>query len=93
MAAHGTDDVHRLRSDRVTWREVDSEIIVLDRASASYFAVNDSAARLWRMLVDGATKSRLVAELVDAYGIDEAQATSDADAFLDMCRESDLLEP
>jgi hypothetical protein len=93
MAAHGTDEVHRLRTDRVTWREVDGEIIVLDRPSASYFAINDSAARLWRMLVDGATTRRLVSELVDSYGIEEAQASSDADAFLTMCRESDLLEP
>lgn len=84
--------VLRLRPDRVTWREVDGEIIVLDQASATYFSVNRSAVLLWHRLADGATREQLIDQLVTHYEIDAPRAAADVDAFLALCRESDLLE-
>jgi hypothetical protein len=92
VAANELHTVLRLRRDRVTWREVDGEIIVLDQAAATYFSVNESAVHLWRKLAEGATRAQLIDELVTHYEVDEPRAAADVDAFLVVCRESGLLD-
>jgi hypothetical protein len=46
---------------------------------------------LWKCLVDGASKSQLITKLVELYGIDKAQATTDVGAFIDRLTDLDLL--
>jgi hypothetical protein len=72
----------RLRRTEVAWRDVDGEVVALDERAAVYLAANPAGALLWRALAAGATRDELVAELVDAYGIDAARARADTDAFL-----------
>ena len=92
MTSNEADDALHLRKDRVTWREVDGEVIVLDLASATYFAVNPSAARLWLALSRGTTRAALIDDLVTTYEIDAPVAAKDVDTFLTSCRANDLLE-
>ncbi len=40
----------RLRTDDLEWREIDSDIVVLDGRDATYLTLNGSGALLWRML-------------------------------------------
>lgn len=81
----------RLRSDDLDWREIDDEIVALDRRDATYIAVNGAGALLWRSLASDATRQELVSALVEAYGIDEARAGADIDSFLDALAERGLL--
>jgi hypothetical protein len=80
-----------LRKDDLHWREVDDEIVALEARGATYLAANSAGRLLWRMLARGATSDELAAALVDAYGIDAAAATADADRFVQQVREADLL--
>jgi coenzyme PQQ synthesis protein D (PqqD) len=72
----------RLRQDGVAWKDVDGEVVALDEHAAVYLAANPAGAMLWRALAAGATRPELERELVGAYGIDEARAAADTDAFL-----------
>jgi hypothetical protein len=83
----------RLRIDpkSLPWREVDGEIVALDLASSTYFTINGSGAVLWRALSDGATRSDLVAALVDRYEIEHELAEVDVDDFIASCRANDIL--
>ena len=55
----------RLRTDGVTWREIDGETVILDLASSTYLKTNESGSVLMRMLTDERTETELVDGLVD----------------------------
>ena len=76
----------RLRDTDLHWREIDGEVIALEAERSLYLAANPAAALLWQLLADGATRERLCAALVDAYGIDDGLAARDVDAFLEQAR-------
>jgi hypothetical protein len=83
----------RLRPEDVVWREVDDEVIVLDRRTWAYLSINDSGAALWPHVVEGTTKPALVRELVARFEVDEPTAADDVEAFVAKLREHDLLAP
>jgi Coenzyme PQQ synthesis protein D (PqqD) len=88
--AQAGDDL-ALNEERVMWREVDDEVIVLDKRTWTYMGINGSGAVLWREIAGGSTRPRLVARLLDAFGIDEERAGRDVDAFLELLRTHGLL--
>jgi hypothetical protein len=77
--------------ERLMWREVGEEVIVLDKRSWTYMGVNGSGALLWRALVDGASGEQLVARLRDAYGLSPEDAARDVEAFVQLLRSHGLL--
>lgn len=83
----------RLRTDAVTWREVDGEVIALGLDSSTYFGTNASGALLWRRLSAGTTREDLVGSLKEAFDLDENRARADVDAFVGDLRQRGLLEP
>ena len=85
------DDIIKLRTDNVVWRQVADEVVMLDTSRAQYLGVNKTGAALWPLLVEGSSRSALVQALTEHFGIDEATATADTDAFLSSLRELDLL--
>jgi hypothetical protein len=66
----------------VSWLEVDGEILLLQHSSSEYLSTNAAGARLWKLLTDGTSRERMIAVLVEHYGIDEDRAAADTDAFL-----------
>jgi Coenzyme PQQ synthesis protein D (PqqD) len=83
----------RLRPDAVAWREVDGEVIALGLESSTYFGTNSSGTVLWRRLAEGTTRAELVSDLMTTFGLEQARAQTDVDAFLDDLRGRGLLEP
>ena len=83
----------QLRSEGLEWREIEGEIVALDRRSSRYLAVNRTGTALWPALREGATREELIGRLVSAYDVDEQTAGRDLDVFLAALRERDLLEP
>ena len=81
----------RLRTDELSWRKIDEEIVALDGRRSDYLAINGSGALLWPLLVDGATPEQLVSALVNGYGIDESRAAADTAAFVSALSDQGLL--
>jgi hypothetical protein len=86
-------DQLRLRPEAVAWREVDGDVIALGLESSTYFGTNASGAVLWRRLAEGTNRAELIEMLMTTFGLEEAQAQTDVDAFLDDLRNRDLLTP
>jgi hypothetical protein len=82
----------RLRKQELEWREADGEIVILDLATSTYFAVNQSGALLWPSIVEGADRAQLCAKLVLEHDLNARQAEIDVDRFLDVLHERGLLE-
>jgi hypothetical protein len=80
-----------LNEDCLMWREVEGEVIVLDKRTWTYMGINGSGAVLWKEMAQGASVERLVDRLHAVYGIDEAMAQRDVDAFLALLRSHGLL--
>jgi hypothetical protein len=80
-----------LASERLIWREVDDQVIVLDKRTWHYLSINDSGALLWRQIAEGATRAELVARLRDDCELDEQAAARDVQAFISMMQEHGLL--
>lgn len=82
----------RIRSDDLTWQEVDEEIVVLDLASSTYLALNGSGALLWKRLVTGASSAELADLLVTEFDIPVRVARDDVDGFISRCAGLGLVE-
>jgi len=54
--------------------------------------VNASGTRIWSALAAGTTRGELIEQLQRAFGITEAQASADVDAFLADCTSRNLLQ-
>jgi hypothetical protein len=86
-----TDEI-RLASDRLEWREIDGEIVLLDTEASKYLAGNRTAGALWPKLAAGATRQELLDELLAKFDVDGDTASRDLDAFLEDLAERGLLE-
>ena len=80
-----------LRSDGLSWRVIDDEIVVLDVVGGVYLAGNRTAALLWEMVARGATTEELVRGLVDGFDVDPTTASNDVDRFVHQLRQRGLL--
>jgi hypothetical protein len=89
--AETEDEEMRLRSDGLTWREIDGETVVLDLRSSTYLTTNKTGSLLLQMLGEERTREHLVAALMEAYEVDRERAELDTDAFVATLREKGML--
>jgi hypothetical protein len=81
----------RLRSDGLSWREIDEEFIVLDTEVSTYLTLNASGGVLWKRLESGATVDELIDALTVAFDVERDVAAADVKSFVDICRAKNLL--
>jgi hypothetical protein len=84
--------IMKLRVDDITWREIDSDLVILDLRSSTYLTANASGTVLMRQLTEERTMRQLVQALVDAFGIPALRAQADVQAFVGELDERGLLE-
>jgi len=81
----------RLRTEGVTWQEIDGELVILDLESSAYLTTNVSGAVLAKQLRQERTLDDLAQTLTDEFGLDSEVATRDSSAFVQQLREKRLL--
>ena len=81
----------RLRDTDLVMREIDGETVLLDLASASYFASNRTGSFLLQLLRTERDRDDLVSQLAREFGISPAEAAEDTDTFVAMLVEQDLV--
>lgn len=81
----------QVRSNDITWREIDGEMVILDLASSTYLTTNLTGTFLLQQLVEDRSHDDLVDALVTTFDIDRTRADRDATAFVDLLRDRDLL--
>lgn len=82
----------RLRSQDLTWREIDGELVILDLLNSTYLTANASGAVLMKELVEERDHDELTRALMGAFGITAEQAEADVTHFVNSLAESGLLE-
>jgi predicted nucleic acid-binding protein len=86
------------RSSNVVSRQVADEAIVVPirRGAAdldSIYTFNESGTKLWSMIENGLDAAALASYLQAEYGLTQAQALSDAEAFVRDLTQEGLVEP
>ena len=80
------------RSEKVAWRDVAGEVLLIHPARQSMYPLNRVASRIWTLL-DGARDARAVAgEVHRAFEVEEARALKDVLAFLQEMEKDGLIE-
>jgi hypothetical protein len=95
--APGADGLHsseapiRLREE-IVWREIDSEVVVLDLEGSAYFTVSRSGRTLWPLVVGGTSVEELADQLIERFSLEREVAERDVRSFLDSLGREGLLE-
>lgn len=82
----------KVRSGSLLSASLGDEVVILDRRSDLYLALNGSAAALWPLLERGCQPAELQDALVAEFDIDPAQAERDVDSFLAALRDLQLID-
>lgn len=81
----------RLRTDGISWQEVDDSVVVLDLTGSLYFRLNGTGAFLWSELAEGRERGQLVEALTSEYDVADERASDDVDTFLGKLESANLL--
>ncbi len=72
----------RLRTDGLSWREIDGETVILDLESSTYFRANRTGTVLLQALTEECSRDGLIERLTSTFELAPEQAATDVDAFL-----------
>jgi len=86
----GENDM-RMRTDGLTWQEIDGELVILDLVGSVYLTTNGSGAFLAKLLTEERSEPELAEALVAQYDIDTETASADVAAFVAQLSEKKLL--
>lgn len=82
----------KLDSQRVTWREIDGELVILDLAASTYLTTNETGTTLVKELIEERSHEELVEVLMAAFDVGPETATADVRAFVEDLGRNGLLE-
>jgi hypothetical protein len=76
-----TDPSWRVPDDVLT-AHLEGEAVLLHMETKDYFRLNETAAVAWKALERGKDRAAIVAELVEAFEVDAAEAAEELDRLL-----------
>lgn len=82
----------KLDSQRITWREIDGELVILDLAASTYLTTNETGTTLLKELVEERNPEELVEVLTTAFDVTPEAAAADVRAFVEDLGRNGLLE-
>ena len=79
-------------STKYLYSEIDSEAVILDINSGTYFGLNEVSNYIWQLLQTPASQQQLVDRVLAEYEVTEAEAASDIEDLLKDMLDSSLVE-
>lgn len=79
-------------TERVVFGDLDEKIVLADLESSQCFALTDSAAAMWRAMIEHGELDGIVAAVADEYDAPRDVLRRDAEEFLDELRQRGLVE-
>jgi Coenzyme PQQ synthesis protein D (PqqD) len=82
----------RVNTDKVAWRVVDGEVVLLHADSSAYFGLNATATYIWQAISTAPLTPEEISGRVGAeYGLGCEAVRHDVDTFLDSLGEQSLV--
>lgn len=84
---------YRVDPEKVAWRVLDDEAVLIHLENSDYFGLNPAGAWLWsRLSEEPRSVEQIAGLLATRFGIGAAQAAAEAGTFLEQLRRAALLE-
>jgi hypothetical protein len=78
-------------SERVVFRDLDGEAVLLDLESGRYFGLDEVGTRVWTLLVEGLDLGAVKAALAQEYDVDVGRLERDILELVDRLAENGLV--
>ena len=70
-------------TSRVLFKDLGDEAVLLDLETETYFGLNATGTRLWKLLTDGATIGEALEAMFDEFEVTRHELDRDTSALLD----------
>lgn len=77
--------------ESVHWTDAGRELVIFDRVSGHYHALNGTAAAIWRALGDGQTAPAIIDILIERYDMARDAIAADVASFLSQALAAGLI--
>jgi hypothetical protein len=69
-------------ADKVSWKEMDGLIIVVNTESGAYYSLNKTASEIWKQIAAGNSEQEVSKAIGERYEVSEEEVRSDLEACL-----------
>lgn len=83
--------VVKLRASLIS-REIDKDLLILDPQSGEFFALNDTATEIMRLISSGMQPAQIAEDLSKRYEVDCHEALKDVEEMLAILDSENLVE-
>lgn len=79
-------------STKYLYSEIDSEAVILDVNSGTYFGLNEVSKSVWQILQTPSSSKQVIEKILAEYEVSEEEATRDVEGLLKEMLGSGLVE-
>lgn len=81
------------RADKVAWRRLEDEVVLMDLSGQKLRGLNDVAGRIWELLDGKCSNSEIAEQIAQEFKVSSVQAEKDVEQFISELLEKKLIEP
>jgi hypothetical protein len=78
-------------ADNVVWREVGSEVVILDLTNSNYFGLNSVGSRVWRLIAEHRSIDEILTTLLNEFDVHAEQLQADIQELIEQLESKGLL--
>jgi len=78
--------------DHITWKNLESGVVILDLNTSNYYTLNETASDMWRAILKGYEKPKIVEEICNKYNCSTKECAGDVDEQLSFLKAEVLIE-
>jgi uncharacterized lipoprotein len=84
---------YEINKDKVSWRRVNGEIIIIHLETTNYYSINKTGSIIWEMLSQQPSSEEEIIERVSKqYSVDSKTTGKDVQLYLRTMLEEDLIQ-
>ena len=84
--------MYSIDEERMFWRKVGSETIILDIQSGYYFQLDDTGSVIWEYILKGNSPEEIAVKITDEFDVDYATALKDAKKIISSMEKEEIIK-
>jgi len=83
MSTSNSPNTNVKTAGNITWKDLDSGVVVLNLDSGTYYLLNETASEAWRAFQEGKGLDEIVDHFLEEFECTKEQAQQDLDELFD----------
>ncbi len=84
--------MYYIDKEKVFWRCVDGEMIILNIDSGHYYSLDGVGGAIWGMVVNSRNEEEIAAGITGEYSVDKKTAREDIRGFIKVLKNEELVQ-